>query len=311
MAIATNISNAMRSVYDTKTPLFASIASIITNIVFNLIFLFGWFNVPRIGVLGVALAMLLSRTMEMLILLIVFIKRDYDFKFPLKDSFLISKSLLVETLKKGFPLAVNEIIWAFTISLLWKFYGTRGELALTSFAIASTVYDIFFSLFGGIATAASIIIAHNLGANKLTEAKTQAYQLLSFAILISFGFSAVISLMPLVIPYLYQAMSAEALALAGRILRVMAFFFPFFVSNFMIFFTLRSGGAIREALFMDAGFMGGIMLPIMALATYFTSVNFIQLYIIGQSVDFLKLVVASSFLRKEKWIKNLTVNNSI
>ncbi len=53
------------------------------------------------------------------------------------------------------------------------------------------------------------------------------------------------------------------------------------------------------------------MLPIMALATYFTSVNFIQLYIIGQSVDFLKLVVASSFLRKEKWIKNLTVNNSI
>ncbi len=310
MALATNTSNAMRSVYDTKTPLVASIVAIITNVTLNMSFLFGWFNLPHLGVLGVAISMFASRSMEMGILTYAMLKKDYPFKSPLRDLFKVTKDLVFRTIQKGFPLTINEIIWASAMSLLWKFYGTRGELVLTSFAIASTIYDIFFSLFGGIATAASIIIAHSLGANDLTKAKTQAKQLLSFGIAISFIFSAVIYSMKFVAPFLYQATSVEALNLAGKILQTMALFFPIFVSNFMIFFILRSGGAIKEALFMDAGFMGGIMIPVLGLATYFTNWNFLSLYILVQSVDLLKLLVAGIFLKQEKWVKNLTLSSN-
>jgi len=254
--------------------------------------------------------MFASRSMEMGILTYAMLKKDYPFKSPLRDLFKVTKDLVFRTIQKGFPLTINEIIWASAMSLLWKFYGTRGELVLTSFAIASTIYDIFFSLFGGIATAASIIIAHSLGANDLTKAKTQAKQLLSFGIAISFIFSAVIYSMKFVAPFLYQATSVEALNLAGKILQTMALFFPIFVSNFMIFFILRSGGAIKEALFMDAGFMGGIMIPVLGLATYFTNWNFLSLYILVQSVDLLKLLVAGIFLKQEKWVKNLTLSSN-
>ena len=59
-------------------------------------------------------------------------------------------------------------------------------------------------------------------------------------------------------------------------------------------------------LFMDSGYMWTINIPLVCCFTYFTGVNILVLYVIGQMTDILKLVIAYSLVRKEKWVVNLT-----
>jgi Na+-driven multidrug efflux pump len=56
---------------------------------------------------------------------------------------------------------------------------------------------------------------------------------------------------------------------------------------------------------MDSVFMWVVNLPAVGLVTYLTGWNVYALYLVGQSTDFLKLVVAYGLVRKEKWVKNL------
>ena len=37
-----------------------------------------------------------------------------------------------------------------------------------------------------------------------------------------------------------------------------------------------------------------------------TDMNILMMYAIGQSTDILKAIVATAFIRKEKWVRNLT-----
>ncbi len=306
-AVSINIANAMRAVYDTKKPLFASLVAILVNITLDFAFLYGWFFLPKWGVIGVALATLISRIAELGILIIFLKVNDYDFKSPLNQIFNVTSDLVSKVIKKGLPLTLNEIIWSSGVSLLWKFYATRGESVLTSFAISSTTSDIFFSLFGGMAVATTILVAHNLGANELETARRNAYQLLFFSMLMSIVFGVLIYLTSLVLPLLYTKVSPDSLALAQQILWIMGALFVFYMLNVETFFILRAGGAIKHALILDGGYMLLVNLPIVALFTYFTSASVLELYLIGQCADIVKLIIAFIILRREHWVTNLTI----
>jgi len=52
-------------------------------------------------------------------------------------------------------------------------------------------------------------------------------------------------------------------------------------------------------------FMWTVNLPAVGLVTYLTGWNVYAIYLVGQSTDFFKLIVAYSLVRKEKWVKNL------
>lgn len=310
-AISVNIANAMRAVYDTKKPFIASLVAIVVNVTLDFSFLYGWFFLPKWGVIGVAIATLMARIVEMTILVIFLIRKDYQFKSKISESFKVTADLAFTMIKKGLPLTLNEIVWASGMSLLWKFYATRGESVLTSFAISSTTSDIFFSLFSGMAVATTIMVAHNLGANELDTARKNAYQLIFFSAMMSFVFGGLIYLTSLALPLLYTKVTPSSLALSQHILQVMAFFFVIYMLNVECFFILRAGGAIRQALILDSGYMLFINLPTVAFFTYFTNLPVLTLYLIGQSVDIIKLIIAFSILRQENWVNNLTVTPTL
>ena len=52
--------------------------------------------------------------------------------------------------------------------------------------------------------------------------------------------------------------------------------------------------------------MWTVNIPLICCFTYFTGVDILVLYVIGQMTDILKLVIAYSLVRKEKWVVNLT-----
>ena len=305
-ALTMALASALRTIGETKIPLVVNMVAVFINCFFNYIFIFGHFGAPAMGVVGAALATLISRVIECILLLLVVLKYDFPFKTKLSEIFHIEFDLIKRITIKAFPLLTNEILWSFGMAMLLKLYATRGADVITAYSVSGTVTDIFFSLFGGMAGATAILIGQRLGANKLEEAKSHAYHLLFFAVALAIVFGGLIIISSFIFPSLYD-LTPHTHELASNLIRVCGSLFWIYMVNTEIYFILRSGGDTKATLLMDSCFMWGVNIPIIACLAYFTDFNIYVIYIVGQLTDLIKMVVATYFFKKEKWVKNLTI----
>lgn len=299
------IASAFRALGETKKPLYISVISVLTNAVFNYLLIFGVFGFPKLGVLGAAIATLIARSVEALIYLWMLKVSDMPFKTKVSNIFTFDFELAKRITIRAFPLCVNEIMWSFGMSTLVRSYSHRGLVVNTAYSMSSTISDLFFVLFGGMATASTVLIGTPLGANKLEEAKENAYKLLGFSLILAGVILVLMFATSYVAPYFYNV-SMEAKHLSANFLRIMALFFVLYMFNTSIYFILRAGGDTKSTLFMDSGFMWMLNIPLVMLLAYHTNLHVLIVYAIGQSTDVLKACVSYYLLKKEKWVKNLT-----
>lgn len=301
---------AMRASGDTKTPLASGILSFLSNIFFNYLLIYGNFGFPQLGLFGGAISLLLARILELTFLVYRLNHDVYVFKTKIKDILQISLSVLQKMLSKMVPLTVSEIFWAIGLTLLLKFYATRGADVVTGYSIASTFSDLFFTMNAGMAVSCTLLIAQPLGANKLDMARENGYKILGFAGMMSLLFGCMLFASSYIVPYLYDV-SSQSEAVAVSFLRIMSLFFGIYVLNTTHYCVLRAGGDMTSTMILESGHMWLVNLTAVGLATHYTSLPIIPLYIIGQCTDLVKLAIAHKLLRKEKWVKSLVHTPSL
>lgn len=302
------IAGSMRATGDSRTPLVASFISMATNAFFNYGLIYGHFGFPALGVLGGALGTLIARSVELSFILYFLKTGEYQFKTNLKNIFSVSKNLVKKITNKALPLAVNEVLWATGMALLLRFYATRGADVISGYSISTTVSDMFFTMNAGMSVAITILVSQPLGANKLDEARDNGYKILGFGVILSMFFGTLLFGSTFIIPSIYHV-SESAMHTAQTFLRIMSPLFSIYVLNTTCYFILRAGGDTKSTLLLDSGYMWCVNLVAVGIATYTTNWSIIALYLVGQSTDILKLVFALRFVRKEKWIVNLTADD--
>lgn len=305
-ALTMVLASALRTIGETKIPLKVNMIAVFTNCFFNYIFIFGHFGAPAMGVVGAAMATLISRSLECCILLVIIWRYDFPFKTKINDIFKIEFKLMERITIKAVPLLANEILWSCGQAMLLKLYATRGADVITAYSVSGTVTDIFFSLFAGMAGATAIIIGQRLGANKLEEAKVHSYHLIFFSIVLAVIFGILMFGSSFVIPGLYD-LTPHTHELAANLIRVCGTLFWIYMINTEIYFILRAGGDTKATLLMDSCFMWLINIPLIAALAYLTDLNIYFVYIAGQLTDLVKMGIASYFFKRERWVKNLTV----
>lgn len=305
MVLALCVSNALRAMGETRLPLYVSITSVITNIILDYLLIFGVGPFPEMGVEGAALATMIARLVEAVIYLIVLKTSDLPFNTRLCDLFKVDGKLAFNITKKALPLCINEILWSLGMAILLKYYSTRGIAANTGYSISTTISDLFYVLFTGMATASTVLIGTSLGANKLDEARDNGYKLICFSMLLSLAFGVTMFMSSYLVPIVFNV-SDEAVTIAMTFLRVMSVLFWLYMFNTQCYFTLRAGGDTRSTMFMDSFYMFTVNLPIVGILAYFTNINIYLLYVAGQCTDFIKAILSFHLVRKEKWVKNLT-----
>lgn len=298
------IAGSMRATGDSKTPLFASIVSMFTNLIFNYALIYGHFGFPALGVVGAGIGTLIARIVELLIIYFSLKTGEYVFRSSSKDLFNISPTLIKAITLKALPLSINEILYASGMALLLRFYGTRGADVISGYSISTTVSDLFFTMNAGMSIATTILVSQPLGANKLNEAKENGYRLLGFGVMLATCFGIMLFMTSFIVPYLYDV-SDNAMWIAQNFLRIMAFLFWIYVLNTTVYFILRAGGDTKSTLMMDSGYMWTVNLVCVGIATHYTDMSIIGLYLVGQSTDVIKMIIAMKFLHKEKWLINL------
>lgn len=310
MLISFAISSSMRAIGEVKIPLYINTAMVGLNALLNYVLIFG-IGVPALGVRGAALATLITRIVEASLFLIVMKKGDMPFKTKITELFHLTKSLSTKILSKAAPLVANEMLWSLGMATLYMLYAKGGTNVMAGYTAASTVADLFFVAFAGMATATTILVSQPLGANDLEKAKDNGYKMIGTSAILAFLISLVMFLFSGIVPIIYTELSVEAIGFAEQMLRIQAVMFMFYMISAQNYFILRAGGDVISTFIFDSGFMWVINIPIVYFLVMYTTMPIVWIYFFGQATEFIKIAIGRYFLKKEKWVHSLAHEEEI
>lgn len=303
-------SSTMRECGETVVPMKAGIAAVLVNLVLNAILIFGMFGLPALGVVGAAIATVISRYVQAAIVVIWAHKHAEKLAFieGAYKTLKIPGHLVGKILIKGTPLMLNEIFWSMGMATLMQCYSMRGLDAVAGMNISSTISNLFNVVFIAMGSALSIVVGQLLGAGKLEEAKDTDTKLIVFTVMSCVVMGSLMILFAPLFPMLYNT-SDEVKALATAFMRVAAACMP--LAGFMhaTYFTLRSGGKTMITFLFDSAFVWCVNIPVAYCLSRFTDMPIVPLYLICLLTDLIKCVVGFILVKKGIWLNILVGEN--
>lgn len=305
-ALVQTYSGTLRESGETIMPMVAGIAAVLVNMVFNYILIFGKFGAPALGVEGAAIATVLSRFVELLI--IVVWTHTHKEKNPFIEgayrSLHIPAPLLRQILVTGTPLLINEALWSGGMATIAQCYSVRGLAVVAGINIANTIANVFNVVFLSLGNAVGIIIGQLLGAGKLEEARDEDNKLLAFAVASCMAVGVIMFLIAPVFPQIYNT-EAEVRRLATSFIQISALCMPLYGFTNAAYFTLRSGGKTFVTFLFDSVFVWLASIPLVFCLTRYTEVGIVYVYLACQLTEFVKCCIGFALVRKGVWVQNM------
>ena len=310
-AVAQVYAGTLREVGETKLPMVASIIGILTNLVFNYLLIFGHFGFPKWGVTGAAVATVISRYVEMAIIVVYAHRRSFHFTFlrGAYRTFYVPRPLLLDVGKRGMPLLVNEFFWSCGISLLLQCYSVRGLQVVAACNIASTVSNLFKVVFMSMGNAVAIMVGQDLGAGRLDTAKQTAWRLMFLSLIANLIMGFMLALASPFIPLIYNT-EAVVRDMSTELLYVIAIMMPIYSVAHCCYFTLRSGGRTIMTFIFDSGFTWGLCVPVAWILAYLTNMTITPFYFIVQGLELIKVIIGFVLVKKGIWVRNIVSGKS-
>ena len=309
-ALTNAYAGVLRTCGETKLPMYASVAGVITNCVLNYILIFGYLGFPAMQAKGAAIATVISRYVEVFIIVIVSHKRgkteeNYRFLVGAYRDFKIPKSLLKTITVKGSPLLLNECLWSLGMTMLSNQYSMKGLVVVAAVTINSTISNLFNVFFISMGTASAVLVGRSLGANDADGARDNARKIIVFEEFICIATCAVLLLSAGILPNIYTKTTLEARALASRLIRVSALALPLSGFAHCTYFTLRAGGKTFITFLFDSVYTWVCPVPLAWALVRFTSLDIVAIFAMCNFIEIVKDVFGYILLKKGVWIHNI------
>ncbi len=298
-AYATNI----KETGQTLVPMAASFAAVGSNAVLDFLLIFGIGPLPRMGVAGAALATVISRYIEAVIV-IGWAHKNTDKNRYLAGAYRgigIPADELKAIIVKGLPLMMNEVIWAAGMTVITQCYSVRGLSVIAGLNIASTITNLFNIVFIQLGSCISIVVGQYLGAGELEKAKDADNKMIVFSVFCCTIMAALMLLVGGLFPNIYNT-TGEIKMLATRFIGVSAVIMPFCAFTHASYFTLRSGGKTVVTFLFDSVFTWVIVVPVAFFLAKYTGLGIVTVYFLVQATELVKVVIGYCMVRSNVWL---------
>ena len=303
-AITQVYAGTLREAGETSLPMKASMIAMTVNFVFNGLLIFGLFFFPKLGVSGAAIATVISRVVEMLIVVISANRAHYPFLSEIFSRFRIDGTVAANIFAKSMPLLANEFLWSMGQAVLLQCYSVRGIAVIAAMNIANTISQIFNEIFLSLGNATSIIVGQELGANRLVNARRSAWRMIALAQASCLVMGALLFLASGFIPQIYNT-EPEIRSLATSLIRVIACTMPIHAFANAAYFTIRSGGKTFITFLFDACFTWAVDVVAVFLMTRYTDWYVVRIYITAMLLDLIKCAIGFVMVKKGIWVRNI------
>ncbi len=287
--------------------------SMLLNLFFNWIFIYGNLGAPALGVTGAAVGTLLARSCEVLIMLFHYFTTK-KFRVNLALALAPGRETYGQFFRNASPVVLNETVWGVGTAVFPAIMGhMEGSTEiLAAMAISTNVERLVMAAGFGLGNCSAIIVGRSVGSGMAKEKVQTIGQCLPF---LGFSVGAVTglvlmlvthTLLPWVVAPLFQ-LSSQATAIASQMLGILALFCCFRTFNTVIVVgVFRGGGDLKFCTLADTlplwcvaiplGFLFGVVLKL--------SIGWVCLAMASEQV--VKFFVAKRRIRTTVWINDLT-----
>jgi putative MATE family efflux protein len=306
IAVSMVFSMGSRSVRNPKLGMVCSGIALISNIILNYGLIFGHFGLPQLGVKGAAIATVIARIIEFLLLIgyVYLAKKDYILKFNISDLKSINKLFINSFFSKSTPILLNDTGWAIGTVLYSVAYSKAGTSAIAASQIATSTGNFFIMTAVCVAIGASIMLGNELGADNKEVAIDYAKKFSKIVLIVG---SILGILLIFNIPILLKMFSVsenlvpdivKIFVIMGLLMGLKAF------NVLLIIGILRSGGDTKYSLFLELGCMWLVSLPL----TFIFAIKGAPIYIlvlITYSEEIVKFIFGVPRALSKKWVANI------
>ena len=307
----------MRSVETSKIGFYISISTIITNVSLNYILIFGKLGFEPMGIRGAAIATLIARVLELVIVIIYVSGFDKKLRLKLTDYLRSNGDMLKRFIKTSVPVILSSASWGIAMGLQTAILG-RLDGAIGANSMSSTVFSIVSVFIYGSSTAAGVALGKMIGEHKkaieegvLTSAdsreaiKKKARELQMIFIGLGILTSVTLFLLKGVIIGFYD-ITESTKVLADNFMTVLCVT-VIGTSYQMPSLTgiIRAGGETSFVFYNDLIFMWGIVLPSSFIAAFVLEFSPVIVFCCLKADQILKCSVAAVKVNRFNWIRDI------
>lgn len=291
---------------ETKIPMMGSLSAIGINLVLDYGLIFGKLGMPCLGVAGAAIATVVAKCIEALVVIIwAHTHKDKNkYIVGLYSSLHVPKALAKEILITGFPLIINEFLWSLGIGVIAQSYSVRGIEVVAARNISSTLINLCNVIFVQMGHCLGILVGMKLGEGDMEGAKDTNNKMIMLSLMLTLIILVITIPLGLIFPGIYNTEDSVK-DLASFFIIISAIAMPIYSYTNTAYFALRSGGRTGITFLFDFGFSWIVMIPLAFILTHFTMLDIHIVYIIVTWSEFFKAVIGYFMVRSEIWVQNI------
>ena len=296
----------LRSVKIVKISMVVYSISLVVNVFFNWVFIFGNLGFKPLGVQGAAIATIIARFTEFIIILIFML--FFERKIHLKISHIlhIDKIMFKDFIKNCTPVLFNELFWSLGTSMISVVVGRMGTDVVAANSINSVANQFVTIFVFGIGSASSVIIGNTIGEGDYEKTKEYSTTITILSLIMGIISGIIVFIIrDYVVDFYNVSESTKQIAISIMSATSIIVVFQSMSVNTMMG-ILRGGGDNKFVLINDVIYMWLFSIPFGFISAFVWKLPIIIVFLIIRSDEILKTIVSVMRIYSGKWINDVT-----
>ena len=280
--------------------------ALVTNLILNGVLIYGMFGFPKMGISGAALATVIARLLELLLVITENFRKDVV-KINFSTFFHKHTELNRDFIKYTTPVMANELAWGCGFTMFSVIMGHLGSDAVAANSIANIVKNIISCVCMGIGAGSGIVIGNVLGTGDLEGAKKLGDKLFKLALIAGAVSGGIILIVSPFIVHFSTTLSEQARGYLKIMLLICSYYMiGKSINSTVIAGIFCAGGDTTFGLICDIITMWVIIVPIGLVSAFVLKLPVLVVYVLLNLDEMIKLPAVYKHYKKYRWVKNIT-----
>ena len=307
-AITTALIGMLRSIEIVRITLVTTVIALFVNIGLNYVLIFGRLGLPAMGVRGAALATLITRIVEMIVVCVYVFAVQKQLEFRPKDLLRVDGTLARDYMRYGLPVGLTDMQWALIGMIKSAIIGQMGAAFMAANNIASSMANLGTMFTFALAGGACVMVGKAVGKGDydLARAYSKTIQIMFF--IIGLVMAALVFALREPFTRLYgSSADPEVYGLSVAMIAILSVTLIGTSYHASCFVGINRGaGDSRFVAMVDMICGWLVVLPATLLAAFVFHAPLPIVFLCTRIDQCFKWLIAFIRLRGDKWIRNVT-----
>ena len=307
-AVTTSLIGMLRSIEVVKITLVTTVVALALNISLNALLIFGLCGFPALGVSGAAIATLITRIVEMAMVVAYTFCIQKQLAIKPKNLLEIDRTLARDYARYGLPVGLTDMQWSLIGILKSAIIGQMGVAFMAANSIASSMANLGTMFTFALAGGACVVVGKAVGKGDYDAAREYSKTIQLMFLMIGIAMAALVFALRVPFTRLYgSAKDPEVYSLATTMIAILAVTLIGTSYHASCFIGINRGAGDSRFVAMVDSICGWlIVIPLCALGAFVWHVPAPVVFFFTRIDQILKVFIAFFRLRSDRWIRNVT-----